>query len=156
MQSRFHSVDALRVARLRWLGICVRVPGDEVRHYWEGFERPDIRVLKAPEVGLVMTQGRTHGTGSPFLFGEASMTRCVVGDTEGLGLLGYGQILGRDKGLARAIADLDLLAQDVELGPQIDLWIAAWADELQALDRAEAERVQATRVDFLTLVRGED
>ena len=70
--------------------------------------------------------------------------------------MGYCQILGRDKGLARAIADLDLLAQDVELGPQIDLWIAAWADELQVLDRAEAERVQATRVDFLTLVRGED
>ena len=156
MQSRFQSVDALRDARLRWLGICVRVPQDEVRHFWNGLDRPDIRVLKAPEVGLVMTQGRTHGTGSPFLLGEASMTRCVVSDTEGLGLLGYGQILGRDKGLARAIADLDLLAQDIEFGPQIDLWVAAWADELQALDSAEAERVQATRVDFLTLVRGED
>lgn len=156
MQSRFQSPEALKEARLHWLGVCVRVPKENLCQFWNGLDRPKIRLLKAPEVGLVMTQGRTHGTGTPFRLGEASMTRCVVSDAENLGLMGYGQTLGRDKELARAIAELDLLAQDIELGPQIDVWIAAWHDELQSMARAEAARVQETRVDFLTLVRGED
>ncbi|NBS11877.1 MAG: phosphonate C-P lyase system protein PhnG [Gammaproteobacteria bacterium] len=156
MRSRFQSSEALKEARLHWLSVCVRTPKDNLCQFLNGLERPAIRILKAPEVGLVMTQGRTHGTGAPFLLGEASMTRCVVSDTDDQGLFGYGQILGRDKELARAIAELDLLAQDMELGPQIDVWIAAWHDELQSMEHAESERVQATRVDFLTLVRGED
>ena len=156
MKSRFETAEALKIARLHWLTLCVRMPADDVIAFHDGLDRPAIRVLKAPEVGLIMTQGRAHGTGAPFCLGEASMTRCVVSDAEGLGMMGYGQVLGRQKALARALADLDLLAQDQEFGPQIDLWVAAWSDELHALDAVEAERIQATRVDFLTLVRGED
>lgn len=150
--NRYQTADALRTARQAWLSVLVRVPEDDVVDAAQAFDF-EVSELKAPEVGMLMTDGRIHATGSRFHLGEVTLTRCVLKDT--LGHLGYGQILGRSKAQARAIALFDLALQREDTGADADASINAWRSEVEALDAMTAERVDQTRVDFFTLVRGD-
>jgi alpha-D-ribose 1-methylphosphonate 5-triphosphate synthase subunit PhnG len=107
------------------------------------------------EIGLVMLRGRIGGGGAPFNIGEATVTRAAVqldsGET------GFGYVLGRDRKKARLAALCDALWQvDARRQPVEDHIIAPLRQ--QQLDRRALARAQtaATRVDFFTLVRGED
>ena len=109
--------------------------------------------LRAPEVGLVMARGRAGGSGAPFNLGEVSVTRCAVRSEAGM--VGIGWVQGRRPDRALAIAKLDALFQDMD----VDV-VAQSVDGLQ-LALAErrklvARKAAATKVDFFTLVRGED
>ncbi|HWA20425.1 MAG TPA: phosphonate C-P lyase system protein PhnG [Devosia sp.] len=118
---------------------------------WEN--KPEVHVVRAPETGLVMVRGRTGGGGAPFNLGEATVSRASVrietGET------GHGYCLGRDVDKARLIAVLDALFQrephNVEL---------AIVDPLRAARRAadgkRDAQTAATKVDFFTMVRGDD
>ena len=152
MQSRFSDPDALKEARKQWLQVLVRVPASDLIEASAAFSF-DIVVLKAPEVGLMMTNGRIHSTGQPFHLGEVSLTRCVLKDD--LGHLGYGHILGRNKAQSRAIAIFDLALQRSDSTDQALELLTAWSAEIEEIDAMEAERVEDTRVDFFTMVRGE-
>lgn len=107
------------------------------------------------ETGLVMLRGRIGGGGAPFNIGEATVTRAAVklesGET------GFGYVLGRDREKARLAALCDALWQvDARRQPVEDHIIAPLRQqqsEKRALARAQTA---ATRVDFFTLVRGED
>jgi alpha-D-ribose 1-methylphosphonate 5-triphosphate synthase subunit PhnG len=120
--------------------------------HWPGLA---VRILRQPETGLVMLRGRIGGDGAAFNLGEATMSRAVVElDT---GELGYGQVLGRDTGHARLAAICDALFQREADRAQLE------AECLQPIrTRLDAERARtaaetaATKVDFFTLVRGED
>ncbi len=152
MQSRFSDPDALKEARKQWLQVLVRVPASDLIEASAAFSF-DIVVLKAPEVGLMMTNGRIHSTGQPFHLGEVSLTRCVLKDD--LGHLGYGHILGRNKAQSRAIAIFDLALQRSDSTDRALELLTAWSAEIEEIDAMEAERVEDTRVDFFTMVRGE-
>ena len=152
MQSRFSDPDALKEARKQWLQVLVRVPASDLIEASTAFSF-DIVVLKAPEVGLMMTNGRIHSTGQPFHLGEVSLTRCVLKDD--LGHLGYGHILGRNKAQSRAIALFDLALQRSDSSDQATQLLDAWNAEIEEVEAMEAERVEDTRVDFFTMVRGE-
>jgi alpha-D-ribose 1-methylphosphonate 5-triphosphate synthase subunit PhnG len=110
--------------------------------------------LRPPEIGLVMLRGRIGGTGSAFNVGEATVTRAAV--QLSTGEIGFSYVLGRDVNKARLAAICDALWQtgsrdDIErhvLGP------LRQAREAR-LDHERA-RTAATKVDFFTLVRGED
>ncbi len=113
------------------------------------------RDLKPVETGLVMLRGRIGGDGAPFNFGEATVTRAIV--ELSTGERGYGHVLGRDADKARDAAVLDALWQTADRRAAIE------TDVLRPIEaRLFAERVKAsaetaaTRVDFFTLVRGED
>ena len=111
-------------------------------------------MLRQPEIGLVMVRGRMGGTGRRFNLGEMTVTRCAV---TGEGIIGHGYVQGRDKQKAELVARLDLLLQLPRYRDDIERRV------LQPLAKAEREqreavarKAAATRVDFFTLVRGED
>lgn len=110
--------------------------------------------LKPPEIGLVMLRGRTGGDGAPFNLGEATVARAAV-RLEG-GAAGFAYRLGRDLKAARAAAILDALWQDEARRAAVEEALAAVRARLA--DEAATVRAEtaATKVDFFTLVRGED
>ena len=115
----------------------------------------DIVPVRGPEIGLVMLRGRIGGGGGPFNLGEASVARASVRLSSGQ--IGHAVILGRDAEKARLAASLDAAWQDAALRPLIEakVIVPALALEEEA-DRQLADETEATRVDFFTMVRGED
>ncbi|HVZ53420.1 MAG TPA: phosphonate C-P lyase system protein PhnG [Pseudolabrys sp.] len=111
--------------------------------------------LRVPETGLVMLRGRIGGDGAPFNAGEATVTRAAVQLASGE--KGFAYVLGRDLEKARLAALCDALWQAPTHRPQIERHVLAplraAQDERRVLARAQTA---ATRVDFFTLVRGED
>ena len=111
--------------------------------------------LRAPEVGLVMIRGRVAGTGAPFNLGEATVARAAV--RLGNGAIGFGYVLGRDIGKARFIALADALWADPGRRRELEAeLLGPMRAALAKRDREAAEYTAATRVDFFTMVRGED
>jgi alpha-D-ribose 1-methylphosphonate 5-triphosphate synthase subunit PhnG len=109
--------------------------------------------IRPPETGLVMLRGRIGGDGAPFNVGEATVTRAVIRLSDGK--LGYSYCLGRSARRAWMAAIVDALGQDATSRAQID---AALVVPVKARRDAERQREEtaATRVNFFTLVRGED
>ena len=152
MVSRFSKEDELQEARRDWLATLVRVPANEVIAASNEFDF-SVVILKGPEVGLLMINGRIHSTGRPFHLGEVSLTKCVLKDDQGL--LGYGHIIGRNKQQAKAIALFDLALQRNDSAEAALVRLNAWKEDVAEIDAMESEAVEETRVDFLTMVRGE-
>jgi alpha-D-ribose 1-methylphosphonate 5-triphosphate synthase subunit PhnG len=116
---------------------------------------PGAIAIRGPEIGAIMLRGRIGGGGAPFNLGEASVTRATVRlDT---GELGHSIVLGRDVEKARMIAHLDALCQLPDWVGRVEKSIVEPARE-HARQQAQvlAEETEATRVDFFTMVRGED
>ncbi len=149
--------DQARVSdRKRVMAIAASATTEElaepIRRRW-----PDLQVrdLRSPETGLVMLRGRIGGDGAPFNFGEATVTRAVVElDT---GERGFGQVLGRRVEAARLAAIVDALAQRAEDRSALEQSVLEPVRTRIAAERALSQaRTAATKVDFFTLVRGED
>jgi alpha-D-ribose 1-methylphosphonate 5-triphosphate synthase subunit PhnG len=116
---------------------------------------PAFSELRAPEAGLVMLRGRMGGDGGPFNLGEATVTRAAVrlesGET------GFSYLLGHRPKAARLAALADALWQRPDMRADVErLVLAPIRARIEADDRKVAARTAATRVDFFTLVRGED
>lgn len=126
----------------------------ELQAAYEGLGRPAYSDLRAPEIGLVMLRGRTGGDGAPFNLGEATVTRAAIRLTGGT--VGMSYLLGRDPERARLAAVLDAALQAGEasvIETAFALPVRRRLEQARARDNA---RTAATRVDFFTLVRGED
>ena len=123
---------------------------------WDGLgDKPDWDWLRRPECGLVMVRGRIGGAGAPFNLGEVTVTRCAV--SLATGAAGFAWIMGRDGEKARLAALFDALWQDEARRDEIERAIVSPALKAQqTADRTTAEQTAATRVDFFTMVRGED
>ena len=107
------------------------------------------------EIGLVMLRGRIGGGGAPFNIGEATVTRAAARLASGE--TGFGYVLGRDRDKARLAALCDALWQNDAKRRPVEDHIIAPLRQLQQERRALAQaQTAATRVDFFTLVRGED
>jgi alpha-D-ribose 1-methylphosphonate 5-triphosphate synthase subunit PhnG len=116
---------------------------------------PDHTELRAPETGLVMVRGRIGGDGAPFNLGEATVTRAAVQLASGE--VGHSYALGRDRDKARLAALCDALWQNDRQRDAVERHVLAPVrDRLHAERSAQRSRTAATRVDFFTLVRGED
>ncbi len=111
--------------------------------------------LRPPETGLVMLRGRIGGNGAPFNVGEATVTRCAVQLPSGE--VGFSYSLGRDRDKARLAAVCDALWQSGTHRNAVEQHVLAPVRLRLQAERTEAdERTAATRVDFFTMVRGED
>jgi alpha-D-ribose 1-methylphosphonate 5-triphosphate synthase subunit PhnG len=111
--------------------------------------------LRPAEIGLVMLRGRVGGNGAPFNFGEATVTRAAIQLASGE--TGFGYVLGRDRKKAHLAALCDALWQVETLRPRVEQHLLAPLEAAQQERRAMARaQTAATRVDFFTLVRGED
>ena len=101
-----------------------------------------------------MVRGRIGAGGAPFNLGEATVSRATI--RLSTGEMGHGQCLGGDRNKARKIAIFDALAQRVEHAALVGGLVASVAERLTNEDRQLAEETAATRVDFFTMVRGDD
>lgn len=141
--------------RRDWMGLIAKVPSAWLDEVWEqvGAE-PALSVIRTPEIGSVMVRGRAGATGAPFNLGEMTVTRCTV-QVEG-GPVGHGYVQGRDREKARRAAVLDAMLQ----GPRGDELqgsvLAPLALRLAQVRQGRAAKAAATKVEFFTLVRGED
>ena len=115
----------------------------------------DWRYLRPPEIGLVMVRGRIGGGGAPFNMGEVTVTRCTVLVADGA--TGTSYVMGRDKEKARLAALCDAFWQMPDIHPVIEAEVLEpVAQRRQEEDRETSSETAATRVDFFTMVRGED
>lgn len=111
------------------------------------------RMLRTPEYGMVMVRARAGNTGTPFNLGEAVCTRCAV--TLQQGNIGFGYVLGRNKRHAELAAVFDALSMGGE-EPALEVSLFTPLEEQARKKHMDQElETEATRVDFLTLVRGE-
>ncbi len=116
---------------------------------------PEHEEAKPSETGLVMVRGRIGGDGSAFNLGEATVSRAAVRLASGE--IGFGYVLGRAREKARLVALCDALFQYAPYrGALEEKVLAPLRARLEAEQRKNAEHTAATRVDFFTLVRGED
>ncbi|VVT09851.1 phosphonate C-P lyase system protein PhnG [Hoeflea sp. EC-HK425] len=142
--------------RQRLLSVLARAPSKDLVSRWKqtGLD-PSVELLRGPESGLVALQGRAGGTGQPFHVGEVSATRVTV--RIGSGQVGHAMISGRDARKAQLVAVIDALAQDPGHAELVEREIVAPLEQLErAADARIRQETAATRVNFFTMVRGED
>jgi alpha-D-ribose 1-methylphosphonate 5-triphosphate synthase subunit PhnG len=102
-----------------------------------------------------MVRGRAGGSGAPFNLGEMTVTRCTVDLPSGMA--GHGYVAGRDVRHAELAAVFDALLQDPLLTTRLEEAVIARLEAGQRERRRQmAARSAPTRVEFFTLVRGED
>lgn len=122
-------------------------------------ELPRYELLRAPEIGLAMVQGRAGGTGQPFYLGEMTLTRCVVRlqlqpDEESIA--GFGYVAGRSHRHAELAALSDALLQHPTWHDKVQSMVIEPLQQVAHHHHEQQQRqVEATRVNFFTLVRGE-
>jgi alpha-D-ribose 1-methylphosphonate 5-triphosphate synthase subunit PhnG len=138
------------------MAVLAMASSGEIRRLWDaaGIET-DAQALRGPETGLVTVRGRIGGAGAPFNFGEATVTRATVRLPGGE--VGHAYALGRDKQKARLSAIADALWQNPARRAEIEEKIIAPLKAAQArADEKRRTETAATKVDFFTMVRGED
>ena len=139
-------------ARKAWMSVLAKAPAARLAALLP--DLPGHSTLRPPEIGAVMVRGRIGGTGAPFNLGEMTVTRTSVRLDDGT--VGHAMVQGRDKGHATRAAVIDALMQTTAAamltGSVIDVLVA----EAGAIRAARAAKAAATKVDFFTLVRGED
>ena len=148
-------LPAAQAARRDWLAVLARAGTEALEaHYQKAAPWPAVEPVRAPEIAMVMLRGRVGGTGEPFNFGEASLTRCALRLAGGS--LGVGYALGRDRRKAELIALFDARLQDPSACRHAMEQVIEPLRQQQMLQRDAASRAAAsTRVDFYTMVRGE-
>lgn len=141
--------------RKEWMGLMAKAPEGRVVDLLDGaITRPGFTWLRAPEIGSTMVRGRAGGTGQPFNLGEMTVTRCAL--TLETGEVGHAYVQGRRKVCAEAAALVDALMQTESAALLRKTVLAPLAREQKASKAARAAKAAATKVDFYTMVRGED
>ena len=139
--------------RQGWMGLLARAVPARLAALLPG-DLPPHATLRAPEIGAVMVRGRVGGTGAPFNLGEMTVTRCSV--RLETGVVGHAHVQGRDRDHARRAAVIDALMQGPQAAALRRDVLDPLAQDEAARRHARAARAAATKVEFFTLVRGED
>ncbi len=142
-------------ARKTWMSLLAKSDAGVLADIWAKANiLPDFRFLRAPEIGGVMVRGRAGAVGAAFNLGEMTVTRCSV--TLGSGAVGHAYVQGRDKKKAEIAAQVDALMQ-TDLAAQVEATVLAPLRNIaETAKQARAAKAAATKVDFFTMVRGED
>lgn len=149
-------LSADQVAHQERMSVLAHASSSDLLSLWKevGID-PGCELLRGPETGLIALRGRMGGGGAPFNFGEATVTRATIRMQSGA--IGHAVMLGRDKGKAKLAAVIDALATDPDFSTQIEnLILQPLRNAMVQKDRDQAEKTQATRVNFFTMVRGDD
>ncbi|MGV6872852.1 phosphonate C-P lyase system protein PhnG [Pseudochelatococcus sp. B33] len=125
---------------------------------------PPVVDLRPPDAGLLMVQGRMGGDGGPFNIGEATVARAAVqvggaatGDAAlGEAATGFAWHLGRDLAKARLAAVIDALWQDETRRASVEAALSPIARRIAERAAQRAAETASTRVNFFTMVRGDD
>lgn len=138
--------------RKEWLSVLAK--SDAKRLCALAPAMPAHSVLRAPEIGTVMVRGRIGGTGAPFNLGEMTVTRCSVRLEDGT--VGHGYVQGRDKSHATRAAVMDALLQTPQGDQLFRDVVAVLQDEARTAQSLRSAKAAATKVEFFTMVRGDD
>ena len=141
-------------ARKAALDVLAGAPSRALAELWDRWaDKPGYSKVRGPEVGLVMVRGRAGGGGAPFNLGEATVSRASMRIAGGE--VGHGYCLGRDLAKAEVIAVIDALWQRDAAAVEVGI-----IEPLRALassaDQQRRDESAATRVDFFTMVRGDN
>lgn len=138
-----------------WMSLLAKAPEGRVAALLDAVMiRPGFTWLRAPEIGSTMVRARAGGTGAPFNLGEVSVTRCAL--TLQTGEVGHAYIQGRRKADAEAAALVDALMQTQASDILRAALLEPLTQEMATAKAARAAKAAATKVDFFTMVRGED
>ena len=139
-----------------WMAALAKARIDELEGVWCDLpDKPEFRFLRPPEAGLVMVQSRAGNTGRRFNLGEMTVTRCAV--RINTGQTGVAYVAGRDFRHAELAAICDALLQDPSRRPGVERRVVNPLLAAQAeRRRLSAAQTAATKVDFFTMVRGDD
>ena len=144
-----------QILRRDAMSVLVHAPTERIAACLEVLDLPVFRSARQPENGLVMVRGRIGGDGAPFNLGEATVSRAAVRLESGE--VGFGYVLGRDTNKAQLIALCDALIQTDHFRKSVEEAVVAPLRQEQEMSRSQlASETAATRVDFYTLVRGEN
>lgn len=128
----------------------------DIQQYWP--YQPDdfmYEFLRVPETGMVMAVGRTENSGEPFNLGEVTVTRCALRLNSGE--IGIGYVMGGDSDHALHVAMIDALAQQSDRREKLfEQVIEPLRIKIEHANKQQEKKTAATKVDFLTMVRGED
>lgn len=143
-------------ARARWMSALAQADPAAMDAAWARIAPPPgYHLLRPPETGLVMVRGRAGGTGAPFNVGEMTVTRCSVSLEDGR--VGHAYVAGRDPRHAERAAVLDALLQDDAARPRLErLVVEPLVAGRQARQQEVRARAAGTKVEFFTMVRGEE
>lgn len=147
-------------ARRRWMSVLAKANAAELEQAIAATrdklgDLPAYRPIRRPEVGMTMVRARAGGTGRVFNLGEMTTTRCTLRTDDGL--VGTSYVAGRSQRHAELAALFDALLQDPVRRPQVMALVIDPLARAQELRRnRRVERSAPTRVDFFTVVRGED
>jgi alpha-D-ribose 1-methylphosphonate 5-triphosphate synthase subunit PhnG len=137
------------------MGLLAKATRAELKAAWDALDpQPAVQPVRGPETGLVMIRGKIGGGGAPFNLGEATVSRASIRLEDGT--VGHGQTLGTDGARARLAAIFDALFQRPASRGAAEGLLSAIAARIADEDAAKARQTAATRVDFFTMVRGED
>lgn len=144
-----------RTERGAWMRILSLAPWAELESRAKSLGDMPHDVLRAPEAGLVMLRGRMGATGAAFNFGEMTVTRCAIrlkGGTEG-----HAYVMGRNAAHARLAAVCDALLQTPDHAEDVKARVIGPLEAHLMQSQIEAAgKAAATKVDFFTMVRGDD
>jgi alpha-D-ribose 1-methylphosphonate 5-triphosphate synthase subunit PhnG len=143
-------------SRQRVAALLARANMDELMTVWNGLEQtPEAEKVRGPETGLVMVRGRIGGGGDAFNLGEATMTRATIRLASGT--VGHAHALGTNKKKAWVSAIFDALWQELETRNAIETHLLSPVEKrLKATADQKKQETAATRVNFFTMVRGDD
>lgn len=149
------TLDGQNDRRRHIMEILAKADDSRLERAWEEWpDKPEVFTVRGPETGLVMIRGRIGGGGAPFNLGEASISRATI--RLGSGEIGFGQTLGLTPRKAELAAIFDALGQRPETREAVDALAADIERSVAGRDQTRQRETAATRVDFFTMVRGED
>jgi alpha-D-ribose 1-methylphosphonate 5-triphosphate synthase subunit PhnG len=141
--------------RKAWLGLLARAPEGRVAGLLaEAGLAEEVTFLRQPEIGSVMVRGRAGGTGAAFNLGEVTVTRCTL--RLGCGTVGHGHVQGRSKADAQAAAMVDALMQTGRTESVRQAVLEPLRTEELLRRKQRSSKAAATKVEFFTMVRGEN
>ncbi|WP_026972435.1 phosphonate C-P lyase system protein PhnG [Aliagarivorans marinus] len=143
-------------SRARWMSVLAKADFAKLQQCWTELElQPDYTVVRAPEIGLAQVRARIGSSGRQFNIGDVTITRAAVRLNNGT--LGSSYLQGRNKAHAELAALLDGLLQQPKYQSLLTEQVIEPLEQAkEAVDAARAEQVATSKVDFFTMVRGED
>ena len=141
--------------RQAWMSLLAKSRARDLARLWAGLgDNPGHTLLRAPEIGGVMVRGRAGAVGAAFNLGEMTVTRCSVKLDSGE--VGHAYVQGRDKTKALQAALADALMQTDQAARIEAQVLLPLRTNMASAASARAAKAAATKVDFFTMVRGED
>ncbi len=155
MTAQLRDERSTKMPRQRWMAILARATTAELDAIVQQMGGVPPHTLPKPaEIGTVMIEARAGGTGVRFNMGEATVTRCVV--DLGNGALGFAYALGTDRRKALLAAIIDARLQEAESEQWLHEAIGQLAQKQQQARDLASRKAAATKVDFFTMVRGNE